>query len=85
MYATQGGTGTVAVFGVGLYDRLFLLSQSTMPAFNARFLAPLLYFSPVGATGATDRQCRALPARRPTNSDSRGEGSMPNSSRTRCR
>jgi hypothetical protein len=30
---------------VGLYDRLFLLSQSTMPAFNALFLAPLLYWS----------------------------------------
>jgi hypothetical protein len=30
---------------VGLYDRLFLLSQSTMPAFNALMLAPLLYWS----------------------------------------
>jgi len=30
---------------VGLYDRLFLLSQSTIPAFNALFLAPLLYWS----------------------------------------
>jgi hypothetical protein len=30
---------------VGLYDRLFLLSQSTMPAFNALLLAPLLYWS----------------------------------------
>ncbi|MDF2745750.1 MAG: hypothetical protein K0S98_32 [Propionibacteriaceae bacterium] len=30
---------------VGLYDRLFLLSQSTMPAFNALFLAPLLLVS----------------------------------------
>lgn len=30
---------------VGLYDRLFLLSQSTMPAFNALLLAPLLYRS----------------------------------------
>jgi len=30
---------------VGLYDQLFLLSQSTMPAFNALMLAPLLYWS----------------------------------------
>jgi hypothetical protein len=30
---------------VGLYDQLFLLSQSTMPAFNALLLAPLLYWS----------------------------------------
>jgi hypothetical protein len=30
---------------VGLYDRLFLLSQSTIPAFNALLLAPLLYWS----------------------------------------
>jgi hypothetical protein len=30
---------------VGLYDRLFLSSQSTMPAFNALMLAPLLYWS----------------------------------------
>jgi hypothetical protein len=30
---------------VGLYDRLFLLSQSTLPAFNALMLAPLLYWS----------------------------------------
>ena len=30
---------------VGLYDRVFLLSQSTMPAFNALMLAPLLYWS----------------------------------------
>jgi hypothetical protein len=30
---------------VGLYDRLFLLSQSTMPAFNALLLGPLLYWS----------------------------------------
>jgi Domain of unknown function (DUF4386) len=30
---------------VGLYDRLFLLSQSTMPAFNALLLGPLLYLS----------------------------------------
>ena len=30
---------------VGLYDRLFSLSQSTMPAFNALMLAPLLYWS----------------------------------------
>jgi len=30
---------------VGLYDRVFLLSQSTMPAFNALLLAPLLYWS----------------------------------------
>ena len=30
---------------VGLYDGLFLLSQSTMPAFNALMLAPLLYWS----------------------------------------
>jgi hypothetical protein len=30
---------------VGLYDRLFLLSQSTMPALNALLLAPLLYWS----------------------------------------
>ena len=30
---------------VGLYDRLFLLSQSTLPAFNALLLAPLLYWS----------------------------------------
>ncbi len=30
---------------VGLYDRLFLLSGSTMPAVNALLLAPLLYWS----------------------------------------
>ena len=30
---------------VGLYDRLFLLSGSTMPAVNALLLAPLLYCS----------------------------------------
>ena len=30
---------------VGLYDRLFLLSGSTMPAFNALLLGPLLYWS----------------------------------------
>src|SRR5215212_3292607 len=30
---------------VGLYDRLFVLSQSTIPAFNALLLAPLLYWS----------------------------------------
>jgi hypothetical protein len=30
---------------VGLYDRLFLLSQSTMPALNALLLGPLLYRS----------------------------------------
>ena len=30
---------------VGLYDQLFLLSQSTIPAFNALMLAPLLYWS----------------------------------------
>ena len=30
---------------VGLYDRLFSLSGSTMPAFNALLLGPLLYWS----------------------------------------
>jgi len=30
---------------VGLYDKLFLLSGSTMPAFNALLLGPLLYWS----------------------------------------
>jgi Domain of unknown function (DUF4386) len=30
---------------VGMYDRLFLLSGSTMPAFNALLLGPLLYWS----------------------------------------
>ncbi len=30
---------------VGLYDKLFLLSGSTMPAINALLLAPLLYWS----------------------------------------
>ena len=30
---------------VGLYDRLFLLSGSTMPALNALLLGPLLYWS----------------------------------------
>jgi hypothetical protein len=30
---------------VGLYDRLFWLSQSTMPAINALLLGPLLYRS----------------------------------------
>ena len=30
---------------VGLYDRLFLLSGSTMPAVNALLLGPLLYWS----------------------------------------
>jgi hypothetical protein len=39
---------------VGLYDRLFLLSQSTMPAFNALLLAAAAVLVPVGATGAAD-------------------------------
>jgi hypothetical protein len=30
---------------VGMYDRMFLLSGSTMPAFNALLLGPLLYWS----------------------------------------
>jgi hypothetical protein len=51
--AVVGPEGLVTGRGlVGLYDKLFLLSGSTMPAFNALLLGPLLYWVPVGATGA---------------------------------
>jgi hypothetical protein len=41
-----GSEGTVTGQAlVAMYDRLFLLSQSTMPAVNALLLAPLLYRS----------------------------------------